>query len=457
MELKVYLTKANGTERIENVYNGKIDYVDADVMDSIEKKKNDVEAYLLNVHSDVEYQTYEGIGGAFTEASAVNYFLLPKQEQKRFIESFFDKDKGIGLNFGRVSINSCDFSVDDYTYVREGDETLESFDISHDKGKIIPMVLDAQKYADLKVFASPWSPPKYMKTNDSRIEGGYLKREYYPLWAKYIKKFTEEYKKAGVPIWGITMQNEPRHAQIWESCNYSVQDEAEFLGYIGKELKKTGIKILCYDHCREREYERAKAIFNSKNGKYCDGIANHFYSGEHYGELEAVRKVFPNKLQIASECCIGSNQKGLPTNYMTAHAETYMSDMITCYNGGVNAYVYWNLLLDGENGPFHNRVNRGIYCDAPAYYVKEEKTFIFDLFYYYIGHIGKFVSRGAKVINTSLYVNSLSAVAFKNPDGSVVTVCQNAKDFDQIVYLRVDGYLYKTKIPSHSCMTFVTK
>ena len=191
----------------------------------------------------------------------------------RLIEAYFDRAKGIGYNFGRLSIASCDFSTEDYTYVDEGDETLDTFDISHDKKAVFPMVKAAKRYADLLLLASPWSPPVYMKTNDTREYGGHLKKEYYPLWAKYFAKYIAACKAEGIDIWGVTVQNEPRHTQMWESCLYSPEEEIDFLGYLGKALSDTDVKILCYDHCRERVYERAKKIYENENGKYCDGIA----------------------------------------------------------------------------------------------------------------------------------------------------------------------------------------
>lgn len=456
MKVKVYLTESLKDSRIENVETAETEVFLKDTMEFLEEKKTDIEAYILNVHSDVEYQTVGGVGGAFTESAAINYAMLSEKEKVRFNECFFDKEKGIGFNFGRVCIGSSDFSADYYTYVKEGDETLETFDISHDREKILPMIKDAKKYTDLTMLASPWSPPSYMKTNGSRI-GGFLKKEYYPLWAKHFRRFIEEYKKEGVNIWGVTMQNEPRHRQTWESCNYTAEQEADFLGFLGKELEKTGVKILCYDHCRERVYERAKAILSSKNAAYCDGIANHWYSGDHAGELEAVRKCFPDFLQVASEGCIGDSEEGVKLKNGLAHAEFYLHDMLTCFNAGINYYCVWNLLLDEHNGPYHNRENRGMYCDAPAYYYKDKQSFVFDHTYYYMGHISKFVERGAKVISHSLYTANLDACAFKNPDGKIVTVCMNAKDYNQLLVLRIDGNVYKTKIPAHSAMTFVAE
>ena len=151
-------------------------YVDTDVNESY-GHPGDIEANIINIHDDIEYQTVLGIGGAFSDSAANAWKNMPENRQKRLIEAYFDRENGIGYNFGRLSIASCDFSTEDYTYVEDGDITLDSFDISHDKKAVFPMVKAAKEYTDLVLLASPWSPPAYMKTNDTREYGGHLKKE----------------------------------------------------------------------------------------------------------------------------------------------------------------------------------------------------------------------------------------------------------------------------------------
>jgi glucosylceramidase len=141
-------------------------YVDTDV-NEFYGHPGDIEANIINIHDDIEYQTVLGIGGAFSDSAATAWQNMPKNKQEQLIEAYFDSEKGIGYNIGRLSIASCDFSTEDYTYVTEGDQTLDSFDISHDKKAVFPMVKKAKEHSDLILFASPWSPPVYMKTNDS--------------------------------------------------------------------------------------------------------------------------------------------------------------------------------------------------------------------------------------------------------------------------------------------------
>ena len=455
--MKITIYRSDSVEqRICKTNECDMPFVDTDVNETY-GAPGDIEGRIINIHDDIEYQSVLGIGGAFSDSAANAWKNMPEDVQERLIEAYFDSEKGIGYNFGRLSIASCDFSTEDYTYVEEGDETLESFDISHDKKAVFPMVKAAEKYSDLILIASPWSPPVYMKTNDTREYGGHLKKEYYPLWAKYFVKYIESCRKEGIDIWGVTLQNEPRHTQMWESCLYSVEEEIDFLGHLGKALSETGTKIFCYDHCRERVYERAKKIYGSENGKYCDGIAHHWYSGDHFGELKAFYERYPDKYNIASEGCCAIVGQGIQPERDLEFAERYAHDILGCFRNGLSAYCDWNITLDEKNGPCHNRTGRGCSAEAPVYCNKETGELVLRSSYYYIGHISKFVKRGAKVINSSAYTAALDHCAFKNPDGEIVLVVMNTKDDNKQLTVRLDGHIHKTDIQAHSIATFIIK
>ena len=414
----------------------------------------DVEQHLINIHPDVEYQTFGGIGGAISDTSATVWDEMSQENKEAFVKAYFDSTEGIGYTVTRLSIGSCDFSSEDYTYVEEGDATLDSFDISHDKKAVFPLIKAAEKYNKLTILASPWSPPAYMKTNGDRI-GGKLKEEYYTLWAKHFKKYIEACKENSIDIWGVTLQNEPRHHQMWESCVFSPEEEIKLLGLVGKQLKKSKVKILCYDHCRERVYERAKLIFEDKNGKYCDGIANHWYSGDHFGELKAFYSKHPDKFSFASEGCCAIPGSGINYDVDLAHAERYAHDIIGAFDNGLTHYCDWNILLNENNGPYHNREGRGCSADAPVYYDRNEQKLIFRLSYYYIGHISKFVKPGAKIIASSAYTNKIDTVSFKNPDGSVICVLLNTTDNPLEAIIRIEDNIKQLTLAPHSILTAI--
>ncbi|MBS1655796.1 MAG: glycosyl hydrolase, partial [Bacteroidetes bacterium] len=190
------------------------------------------------------FQTFLGIGGALTDASAETFAKLPKDKQQEILQAYYDPQKGIGYTLGRTNINSCDFSSDSYTYVADGDKDLKTFAISHDEKFKIPLIKQAIIAAGgkLTLFASPWSPPAWMKDNNDMLHGGKLKPEFYQSWAEYYTKFIKAYDKEGIPIWGITVQNEPMATQTWESCIYTAEDERDFLkNYLGPVMQKEGL------------------------------------------------------------------------------------------------------------------------------------------------------------------------------------------------------------------------
>ena len=453
MKAKIYITDYSTDKRL--AFSGTKEFTEKnrDVLETFDKS-DDVEANLINLHPDVTYHTFEGFGGGFTEAAAIAWSAMSDNKRAEFMKSYFDANDGIGYTFGRVHMNSCDFCVNDYCFVKDGDEDLSTFDISHDKEKMIPMIKEAYKYAQrLRLFASPWSPPVYMKTND-KIQGGHLDRKYYALWAKYFKKFAEEYKKAGVDINMFTMQNEPRHNQQWESCLYTPEEEAEFLGYLAKELADTDIKIICYDHCRERIYERAKAIFESSSGKFCDGIAHHHYSGDHYGEIEIVKKCYPEKIQIMSEVCAFDREQGIKTENAFSFGEEYGYDICRSLKAGLNYYCDWNITLDEFNGPCHHREDREL-VDTPVYCKASSDELVYQPSYYYIGHFSKFIRPGAVCIGISTFSEKLDVCAFKNTDNSIVCVVLNKNDFDMEFYLRTDNSILPYTAKAHTIMTFI--
>ena len=171
------------------------------------------------------FQTVLGIGAALTDAAAETFYKLTRENQNRFLEAYYSTDHGIGYSLARTTIHSCDFSSASYTYVEEGDKELESFSIDHDRQFRLPFTKMAIEAAggELTMYASPWSPPAYMKSNNNMLQGGKLKPEFFQPWANYYVKFIEAYEAEGIPIWGLTIQNEPMAIQRWESCIYTAE------------------------------------------------------------------------------------------------------------------------------------------------------------------------------------------------------------------------------------------
>ncbi len=407
---------------------------------------------LICIFPDIEYQRIGGFGGAFTEASATTLDKLSDKNRERILKLYFDPEEGIGYNFGRVHINSCDFSLGNYTCVEEGDNTLSSFNIERDKKSVIPMIRDAMKYNDIEMFASPWSPPAYMKTNGEMNRGGKLKNEYESLWAEYFVKFIEAYKEMGIDIKTVTVQNEPKATQKWDSCVYTAEEERNFVkNHLGKKMKELGVKILFWDHNKERVIERAEKILSDKDVKeLVSGIAVHWYSGDHFEQLEMFKRLWPDKDIVFSEGCY---EYSLGEADTVKIGERYAHDIIGNFNNYCGTFCDWNLLLDEKGGPNHV----GNFCDAPIMAdTRTDEVYIHDS-YYYIGHFSKFVKKGAVRIGSSKWTDKLETVSFKNPDESVVTVVLNRTDERIEFAFNLFGEMIEAEAEPHSIATYIFK
>src|SRR5438045_6462926 len=319
------------------------------------------------------YQTLLGIGGALTDASAETFAKLPKDKQQEILDAYFDARKGIGYTFARTNIHSCDFSSSSYTYVAEGDKDLKSFSVAHDRAFRIPFIKRAAATAGgrLTIFASPWSPPAFMKENNDMLHGGKLKPEFYQSWANYYAKFIKAYQREGVPGWGITIQNEPMATQRWESCIYTAEEERDFLkNYLGPTMRREGLgdrKILAWDHNRDLIYQRVSTILKDPEAaRYVWGIGFHWYEPWSGGTMmfdnvRLVRETFPDKKLLFTEGAAESFKA--EDIHQWRLGEHYGLSMINAFNDGAVGWTGWNALPDARRGPNHV----GNYCFAPVH------------------------------------------------------------------------------------------
>ena len=402
------------------------------------------------------FQTIIGIGGALTDASAEVYARLPAAEQKRLLTAYFDVEHGIGYSLCRTSIHSCDFSSDSYTYAPPGDKDLVHFSIDHDKRYRIPFIQAALAAAPqpFKLFASPWSPPEWMKTNDTMLHGGQLRAEYAETWANYYGRFIRAYEKEGIKIWGLTVQNEPMATQTWESCVFTGDEERAFVrDHLGPALARAGlagVKLMTWDHNRGILYQRAQAIYDDPEAaKYVWGTAFHWYVGDHFDNVRLVHEAWPDKALLMTEACLGPFDAGHLLDWSLG--ETYGNSILHDLNNWAVGWTDWNVLLDERGGPNHV----GNYCFAPVHANTKSGALTFLNSYYYIGHFSKFVRPGARRVATTLNDDRLLATAFLNADGRVAVVVLNLKDEAIDFKLWIDGQAATTNSPAHSIITFV--
>jgi glucosylceramidase len=410
----------------------------------------------IMIDPKMSFQTIEGIGGALTDASAETFYKLPVNKQAEILKAYYNPVDGIGYSIGRTNINSCDFSSDSYAYAEAGDTELKNFSIDHDLKFKIPLIKAAIKETgdNLKLFASPWSPPAWMKSNNNMLRGGKLLPEFFQTWADYYVRFVQEYNKQGITIWGLTVQNEPAAVQTWESCIYTAEEERDFVkNFMGPSLAKAGmsdIKLIIWDHNRGLMYQRAKVIMEDPEAsKYVWGTGFHWYTGDHFDNVRLVSEAFPDKKLLFTEGC------GYPFNYDSLlnwkWGEVYGKSVLLDISNGASGWTDWNILLDETGGPNHV----GNFCLAPVIGNTKTGEVIYTDSYYYLGHFSKFFRPGSKRITCSSNSDDLLATAVINPDGGVAVVVLNLGDKDIDYKVWIENRAVTAKSLKHSIVTLV--
>jgi glucosylceramidase len=418
---------------------------------------NDNRLPSIFVDDHIQYQTIIGFGGAFTEAAAYTLSKLGPQNREKVFAAYFDSNEGNGYTLCRTHINSCDFSLGNYAYTEvDGDTNLTHFSLERDQKYLIPFIQEAMKITgtDLHIFASPWSPPAWMKTTGKMNQGGKLKPEYRSAWAKYYCRYIKEYQKLGIPIWGITVQNEPEATQTWDSCVYTAEEERDFVrDYLGPRLVKEGLSnvhLIIWDHNRNRMYERAKVVLDDPQAwPYVWGIGFHWYSGDNFDNVQMVHDAFPDKNLIFTEGCYWPFSMENIKNWDAG--ETYARSMIKDLNHWTVGWSDWNMLLDETGGP--NHVSN--FCLAPIIAETKNDVLHFMNSYYYIGHFSRFIRPGATRIICSSTLDDLEATAFLNKDGRIAVVVLNRSDHAIPFALKYQTKAVETASPAHSIETFI--
>ena len=412
------------------------------------------ENQLVNLYPQIRYQTIEGFGGAFTDAAGYVFSLMPEETQREFLIGYFSAE-GLNYSFGRTSIDSCDFSCEMYAADdTPEDRTFPHFDMERPMRYVLPLLLKAQETAGrpMQMMLTPWSPPAWMKTNGSRKHGGQLKKECFPLWAEYICRYLQEAEKAGMRPRFLSSQNEPKASQAWDSCLFTGEEEGEFIrGHLYPAMQRNGlghIGLLIWDHNKERAFDRAcETLRDTEN--MVDGVAVHWYSGDHFEALQMIRDRFPDKRLVFSEGCVEySLYKG---DNQLRNARMYAHELIGSLNHGLNVFLDWNLLLDERGGPNHV----GNFCDAPVMYDTKTGKIIRNLSFDYIGHFSHFIRPGARRIGMSRWKDSLEVLAAQNPDGSVCAVAMNPKAEPLSFFLRLHDRVWPVALEGDSISTFV--
>ncbi|MGK0386696.1 MAG: glucosylceramidase [Patiriisocius sp.] len=409
----------------------------------------------ITLFPNKKLQTITGFGGAFTESSGYLLNKLSKKNRDTILQAYFSKE-GANYSLTRTHMNSCDFSLSQYSYSPVKDDMeLDHFTIKDDKDDLIPMIKDAMAISEdgFKIFASPWTAAPWMKDNNEWV-GGKLLPKYYDTWALFFSKYVDAYKSEGIDIWGFTVENEPHgNGDNWESMHFTPDEMTNFVQHhLGPKLEADGHGdkiILGYDQNRAGLKEWVDSMYATEaSSKYFDGTAIHWYESTFEvfpEELQYAHNKAPNKYLIETEGCIDSqvpawkddawywskeatdwgwdwaaeDEKYLHPKY--APVNRYARDIIGCLNNWVDGWVDWNMVLDRQGGPnwFKN------WCAAPIIVDPDADEVYFTPLYYTMAHFSKYMRPGAVVFEVVNTDKDLQVAAAKNPDGSIAVVLFN--------------------------------
>jgi glucosylceramidase len=409
----------------------------------------------LVVNTERRFQTHLGFGGAFTEAAATVWQGLPEAAREQLLRDCFDPACGHGYTLGRVHMNSCDFALGNYAHVEQAEDfALESFSIERDRRALLPFIKAALRVAarPIQLLVSPWSPPAWMKSNGEMNHGGRLRPECRAAWAQCYVRFIRAYEAEGVPVWGVSVQNEPAATQRWDSCLYTAEEERDFVrDHLGPALFGAGlgrVKIVVWDHNRDVMVERASVMYSdAEAARYVWGTGFHWYGEDHFEHLQLVHDAWPDKHLLFTEGC----QEGGPHHGSWEVAERYARSMINDLNRWTVGWIDWNLLLDATGGPNHV----GNLCSAPILADAAGTSVVHQPSYWAIGHFARFIRPGARRVLCAASRQDLEATAFVNPDGSTATVVMNRSEASIRFVLHVDAEDYAAEIPARAIATVV--
>jgi len=439
---------------------------------------------VIRILPDQKFQTITGFGGAFTESSA---YLLNKLSQKNrdlILKAYFSEE-GANYSLCRTHMNSCDFSLNQYSYTPTEDKELKDFSVKEDMDDLIPMIKQAQAISKdgFKLFASPWTAPPWMKDNKEWV-GGKLLKEYYPTWALFFSKYIEAYKKQDIELWGFTVENEPHgNGNNWESMHFSPEEMTDFVQHhLGPKLEADGYGdkiILGYDQNRAGIKEWVDVMYaTEESSKYYDGTAIHWYESTYEvfpEDLQYANNKAPDKYLIETEGCIdaqvpvwkddawywkkeatdwgwdwaSAEDKYLHPKY--APVNRYARDIIGCLNNWVDGWVDWNMVLNKQGGPnwFKN------WCIAPVIVDELNDEVYFTPLYYIMTHFSKYIRPGAKVLGIDNVGSDIIATAAENPDGSTTLVVFNEGKEAKTFYLWLNDKRTTVRIKAQAIQTIV--
>lgn len=398
----------------------------------------------VNVHDT--HQSILGLGSSLEHTTCYNLSRLPEALRRETIRKLVSPGAGIGMNLMRVCIGTPDFTGEPwYSYDDPPggapDPQLNYFSIDRDRAYILPAIKMAlEENPSLLLYASPWSPPGWMKTTGTMI-GGQLKREYYGVYAQYFVRFVQAYAQEGIPIHAVTVQNEPGVDRSKESdpkwhypsCRWSGEDERDFIrDHLGPAFVRAGLQtqIWTYDHNFNVkptpdgddpgiEYP-ATVLGDTAAARFVDGVAFHGYAGSADGMSEFAKR-FPRVPLYFTEGSTFGTRGALK--------------IVDYFSNGASSYNAWVTMIDEQGGPNNGPFEASKTC-ITLDSIRLETQYHFDFYMY--GQFMKFIQRGAVRLGTTSEAGAREAVAFRNPDGTLVVIAVNPDRNTQTLCIDTD-------------------
>jgi glucosylceramidase len=416
---------------------------------------DDTTATRIEIDPNVQFQVMAGFGAAITDASAsmMQTRLSLAQRESLLQEMFGRTGDGVGFSLVRLTIGASDFSQSHYTFddlpTGERDDALSRFSIDAQRRNVLPIVQRARAInPQLTVIATPWSAPAWMKSSRSLI-GGTLRPDAYAAFAEYLRKYVHAFATEDVPIFALTVQNEPHNEpKDYPGMRFDAADRAAFIGHhLGPLFAARGLntRILDWDHNWDEPQSPLHVLRDSVAAPFVSGSAWHCYAGDVRAQSQ-VHDATPDKDVWFTECAGGAWAPDFGEN-LRWNVRTLVIGATRNWARGV---ALWNLALDTEHGPHLGGCDncRGVITiDAATGGVTRNEEF------YALAHASRFVLPGARRITSTTGVDEIETVAFRNPDGTVALIVCNSSSVLRRISVRMSSHQFRAQLPAGSVAT----
>ncbi len=408
-------------------------------------------ATTIDVDTATTYQTMDGFGASFTDSSAwLVGTRMSTAQCDQLMGNLFSRSSGIGLSLLRQPMGASDFTVGgaDYTYDDTCCDTAD-FSVAHDRGYIIPVLAQARAINPaVKIMATPWSAPAWMKTTGS-LNGGKLREDRYVAYADYFRRYVQAYSAEGLPIYAVTIQNEPHHEAGYPSMRMEPVEQANFVkNNLGPTFADNGIgtKIIGWDHNWDEPNYPVDVLNDAAAKRYLAGSAFHCYAGS-VGAQTQVNNAHPDRDLWFTECSGGEWSSDFGAN-LKWNAQNILIGATRNWAKGV---TFWNMALDQNHGPTNGGCGN---CRGVVTVDSSSGAVSYNVEYYVLGHATKFVAPGAVRVGSSSYANDIETVAFRNTDGSLALIALNAGSTTRTFAVRSEGQAFSYTLPAGAVATF---